>query len=113
MQRDVGDEFPTKTIFCLPIRHGYYVRAALRNIEVVDGLILEKIGEDNQYKRIGYFEMGGTSFRRAMTWQLLPPAQELEFPWNGLDVDEGVPADMRPERKGFYEEIQISEFTVI
>ncbi|KAH7071610.1 hypothetical protein FB567DRAFT_612195 [Paraphoma chrysanthemicola] len=113
MQRDVGDEFPTKTIFCLPIRHGYYVRTALKDVEVIDGLILEKIDKDNQYKRIGYFEMAGTSFRRAMTWRLLPPAQDLEYPWHGLHVDDGVPADMRPEREGFYEEIQISKFKVV
>ncbi|KAH7066876.1 hypothetical protein BKA63DRAFT_425637 [Paraphoma chrysanthemicola] len=113
MQRDVGDEFPTKTIFCLPVRHSYYVRTALKDVEVIDGLMLEKIAGENQYTRIGCFEMAGTSFRRAMTWQLLPPAQELEYPWHGLDVEEGVPADMRPEREGFYEEIQISEFTVV
>jgi hypothetical protein len=113
MQRDVGDELPTKRTFCLPVRHSYHARAPLQGVEVIDGLILGHTGKEGQFERLGYFETNGTSFRRALIWQLEPLAQELEYPWSGLDVQSGKLASSALVREDYYKEVQAIKFKII
>ncbi|KAF2034066.1 hypothetical protein EK21DRAFT_85861 [Setomelanomma holmii] len=70
MQRDVGDEFPTKNIFLLPVRQSSHAWAVMRGLGVIDGLKLGRKGGEDQYERLGYFEATGKSFCRALAWQL-------------------------------------------
>lgn len=113
IQRDVGDELPTKNIFCLPVRHSYHARSPLEGVEVIDGLILGRTGKEDHYERLGYFEANGTSFCRALLWQLQPPAKELEYPWHGLDVQSGKSASGALGHKGYYKEVQAVEFNIV
>jgi hypothetical protein len=113
MRRDVGLELPTKKIYCLPVRRSFHLRPPLKGVEVIDGLILGDTGIPYQFERLGYFESNGASFRRALTWQLEPLAQELEYPWHGLDLEWGKLDSGARVHDGYYKMVEAVEFTII
>ena len=84
LQRDTGDEFPVKNIFLLPVRRGTALRPVELKKDVVQGLVLCPTDNDGVYQRMGYFEVRGLEYFGALQYELLPPAQEMDRPWEKL-----------------------------
>jgi hypothetical protein len=99
LQRDTGDEFPTKDISLLLVRRGISSRPSTLKEEVIQGLVLGPTQEDGKYQRLGYFEAIGPGYFWALRYELLPPARELNQPWERLSLlNLGARSDVEPSR---------------
>jgi hypothetical protein len=86
LQRDTGDEFPVKDIFCLLVREGTSTQPESRDCPVIQGIVLGATEESGQYRRLGYFEVSGLVCCRALQYELLASAQQMDHPWRLLSV---------------------------
>jgi hypothetical protein len=93
IQRDTGEEFPTKDIFCLPIRLSVSQRAVSVNNPIIEGLILMPTKEEDTFERIGHFEANGEGYCQALLYELREPEVEMDQPWASLDLRPSAPEE--------------------
>ncbi|KAF1918219.1 heterokaryon incompatibility protein-domain-containing protein [Ampelomyces quisqualis] len=86
IQRDTGMQFPAMDIVCLPVRLSVSKRKVSLDNPVIEGLILAPTSNDNEYKRLGYFEANGEGYCQALFYQLRALGNEVSQPWTELDL---------------------------
>lgn len=114
LQRDTGTEFPNKDIFCLPVRISTASKTPSRWVQMIEGLVLGPSGQENEYRRLGHFEVVGVGHCRAMMFELLPPAHEFDHPWKSLmpSLNDGE-GDGSQFDDDYFREVKESVFTIV